>query len=265
MLNAAVLTANARLGQAVRDVRTALGWTQRTLATSAGVSQAWIGSIERGRCSDVSIETIDRLLSAMGATLLLDVRAPFLGNARQRDVVHARCSIYVARRLERAGWKVAREVEVGGDRSRGWIDILACHPDTGLVLVIEIKTELRDLGAIERTMGWYEREAWAAARRLGWRPSGIMGCLIALSTEVVDQRLRDNRAALVRDFPIRAKDLTAVVSDGRRPAAGRVRGLALIDPRSKRVAWLRPSRTDGRRSPAPYGDYADFLRHDISR
>ena len=260
-----VLSANARLGLIVRDIRSALGWSQRRLAATARVSQAWVSLIERGRCPDASIETIDRLLCAMGATLTFDVRAPFLANQRQRDLVHVRCSIHVARRLERAGWKVAREVEVRGNRSRGWIDLLAWHPGTGLILVIEVKTELRDLGAIERTFGWYEREAWAAARRLGWRPRRVLGVLLVLSTAEVDERVRANRDALFREFPLRARQLAAIVGDGRLDEGRGARGLALIDPRSRRAVWLRPCRTDGRRSTAPYADYADFIRQDARR
>ncbi len=47
---------------------------------------------------------------------------------------------------------------------------MAFDPRTRTLAVIEIKTQLDDLGQIERTLAWYEREAWAAARRLGWRP-----------------------------------------------------------------------------------------------
>jgi transcriptional regulator with XRE-family HTH domain len=261
--NPRMAIARSQAGAIIRDLRHALGWSQRTLAVKSGVSQPWISAVERGRACDVSIDTIDRLLSAMGATLVLDVRAPFLANPRQRDVAHARCSAFVARRLERAGWHVATEVEVGGDRSRGWIDVLAWHPGTGLILVIEIKTELRDLGAIERAIGWYEREAWAAARRLGWRPRRVLGCLLVLSTEAVDQRIRENRDALARVYPLRATDLAGVVRDGGAAALRASRGIALIDPRSRRNAWLRASRADGRRTANPYADYADFVRQDI--
>src|SRR5688572_5656288 len=113
----AMSSANARAGLFVKDLRLALGWTQRALAMKAGVSQSWICDVERGRCPDASLDTFDRLLSVMGARLVLEVDAPVLVNRRPRDVVHARCSGHVARRLERAGWTVAREVEVGGDRS----------------------------------------------------------------------------------------------------------------------------------------------------
>jgi transcriptional regulator with XRE-family HTH domain len=257
-----MLPAHVRVGLIVRDLRLALGWTQRALALRSGVSQPWISTIERGLNPDVSIETIDRLLASMGASLIFDVKAPLLTNRPQHDVVHARCSAFVAPRLERAGWRVATEVEVGGDRSRGWIDVLAWHPTTGVVLVIELKTELHDVGAIERSLGWYEREAWAAARRLGWRPRRVIGCLLVLSTDAVEERLRDNRAAFARTFPLRWRDLGDVVALGRVPTAGMGRGVALIDPRSRRAAWLRPSRLEGRRTPAPYADYADFVRQD---
>jgi hypothetical protein len=133
------------------------------------------------RIADLTFNSANRLLEAMGARLAVDVSAPFLPDREpQRDTAHAHCSAYAAIRLKRSGWETAGEVEVGGDRSRGWIDLLAYHPQHRLLLVIEIKTEIRDLGAIERSLGWYEREAWAAARRLGWRPRQIVGCLFLL-------------------------------------------------------------------------------------
>ena len=38
------------------------------------------------------------------------------------------------------------------------------------------------------------------------------------------------------------------------------RGMALVDPTSKGRTWLMRSRADGRRSPAPFADYADAAR-----
>jgi hypothetical protein len=127
-----------------------------------------------------------------------------------------------------------------------------------LLLVIELKTEIRDLGAIERTLGWYEREAWAAARRLGWRPNQVLGCLLLLATEMNENRIADNQAGFSGGFPIRASELRRVMADN--TPALRGRAMALIDPRSRRHDWLRPSRLDGRPTPAPYVDYADFVR-----
>ena len=138
-------------------------------------------------------------------------------------------------------------------------NVLAYRPDHRLLLVVEIKTEIRDLGAIERTLGWYEREAWAAARRLGWRPRKVVGCLFLLATEMNEARIADNQAAFSAGFPIRATELRRIMSNDAPPDHGG-RAMALIDPRSRRQQWLRPSRLDGRPTPAPYVDYADFMR-----
>jgi transcriptional regulator with XRE-family HTH domain len=247
------------IGRAVLALRTGLGWTQAELAIRADTSQPMVSAVERCKVGDVTFETAWRLLNAMGARVSLSIDPPYLGDrAHQRDAAHARCTSHVGRRLERAGWIVAREVEVGGDRSRGWIDILAYHPPTGLMLVIEVKTELHDLGQIERSLGWYEREAWASGRRLGWRPRRAVGILLLLATEANDERLRSNREAVDAGFPLRAGVLSRLVDGEELGTVGR--GLAMIDPSSRRQMWLRPSRLDGRRSPAPYSDYAGFMR-----
>ena len=248
-----------RIGWLVRDLRKAVGWSQLELAVRANVSQSLVSAIETGRATNVTVETLGRLLEAMGARLVIDAVPPFLGDReRQRDPAHIQCTNHVVRRLERAGWATATEVEIGGDRSRGWIDVLAYQRATKTLLVIEIKTEIVDLGAIERALGWYEREAWSAARRLGWRPGNVVGCLILLATEANDERLRDNREWFSRGFAIRAPGLSAIVT-GDPQLETRSRGMAMVDPRSRRLRWLRTTRIDGRRSPAPYANYADFM------
>lgn len=249
------------IGAAVHEIRTTIRWSQRELSRRSRVPQSTISRTESGKVSDLSLTTADRLLEIMGARLRVEVDAPFLRERqRQLDPAHARMSGHVARRLERAGWQVASEVEVGGDRSRGWIDLLAFQPSTGSLLVIELKTEIHDLGQIDRSLGWYEREAWAAARRHGWLPASATGCLLLLMTERGDRDVAFNRDALRRLFPMRASALRAFVEEDTPAPERGVRALAMVDPRSKRRSWLRPTRDEGRRSPAPYSDYADFMR-----
>ncbi len=249
----------------VRTLRTTIGWSQRELGRRAAVSQSMVCLVERGALRDLTFSTASTLLNAMGARLVVDVKAPYLGDReRQRDPAHARLAAHVVARLRHAGWETRVEVEVGGDRARGWIDLVAFHPASSVMLVIEIKTEIHDLGQIERSLGWYEREAWAVARRLGWRPMREIGCLLLLATEANDLRVAANRASIEAGFPLRARHLGTVINgtviNGGAAPTEMGRAIALIDPRSRRLAWCGALRIDGRRSAAPYLDYADFMR-----
>jgi hypothetical protein len=119
----------------------------------------------------------------------------------------------------------------------------------------EVKTELHDAGAVQRTLGWYERSAWTAARQFGWKPRRLGSALLLLSTVRNDERLADNRTLLRQAFPARARELAAWLADPRQPLPERA--IAIIDPRSRRREWLQPTRSDGRRALARYRDYAD--------
>jgi transcriptional regulator with XRE-family HTH domain len=238
--------------------RLARGWSRRELARRAKLSRHVIDRIENGAISP-SLETVARLFSTLRIDAELVTRVPLaIGGERQRDPGHARCGAYVQRRLQSAGLLVEREVEIVGDRTSGWIDLLAFEPTTRTLLIIEIKTQLDDLGRTERTLGWYARLASSAARRFRWRPRRAISWLLLLATEAVDDRLRANRQALREAFPGRAPAMQRWTREpAGTPAA--TRGLALVDPGCRRRAWLLRAAIDGRRTPAPYRNYADFV------
>jgi transcriptional regulator with XRE-family HTH domain len=242
------------------DTRTMLDITQQALANAVGVSRPYIAAIETGRANP-SLDLVERIADRLGIHLDLVAVRPIVTAGRSRgDLVHARCSGYTDRRLRSDAWEVRREVEVVHGRSHGWIDLLAFDPRTGTLLIVEIKTRIDDLGAIERQLGWYEREAVdLALRRFGWRAKNVGAWLIGLASDEVDAAIRSNSDALRVAFPMRAVDMTRVVA-GELAPVGRDRGLALIDPSSRRQEWLLKSRSDGRRSAAPYRDYADAAR-----
>ncbi len=250
------------VGRTVRTSRRGVGWSQRELSRRSGVPQAQICRIERGRVRDLRIGEIDGLFVALGVRYWLGIEPPIL-TPRPADIVHARCSTHVTRRLLARGWKVEREVEVGGDRSRGWIDVLAVQPATGALLVIEIKTEIHDIGAIERTINWYRREATVAARRLRWPVTSVYAALLVLESGVNDALLLSSAAVFRAAFPGRAselRDVIAGVGAAGRAAVAEQRFVAMIDPRSRRADWLHATRSDGRRTAAPYVDYVDAVR-----
>jgi transcriptional regulator with XRE-family HTH domain len=246
-------------GQGCRDTRLGLDLTQQQLADRVGVTRGYIAKVERGRANP-SLELVGRIGEALGLRLSLTMEGPiFLGDRRQRDAVHARCSGYVDRRLRGAGLQTAREVEIIRGRAHGWIDILAFDPKSRTLFIIEIKTRLDDLGAVERQIAWYERSAGQAASRLGWRPLRVVTWLLVLASDEVDAFLRANRTALASAFPRRAREMMNAFADACDLHSGD-RGLAMIDPSSRRETWLIRSRVDGRRSPARYRDYADAVR-----
>lgn len=240
------------------DTRTMLDITQQTLADAVGVSRPYIAAIESGRANP-SLELVARVAERLGIELDLAARQPWVIARPQHDLVHARCSGYIHRRLRSAGWEVRREVEVVHGRSHGWIDLLAFDPRTGTLLIVEVKTRVDDLGAIERQFSWYERSARGLARDLGWLPDRLAGWLVALASDEVDKAIRANADALAAAFPMRATDMHDVLNGRPQPTLPS-RGLALIDPSSRRREWLVKSRSDGRRTPAPYRDYADAAR-----
>jgi transcriptional regulator with XRE-family HTH domain len=248
----------ATFAAASRDTRVRLDLTQEQVATAVGITRSHYAKIERGEANP-GLDLVARIADALGLELELIARPPsFAKDVRQRDLGHARCSGYVSRRLQVAGWQVAREAPIRDGRWRGWIDVLAFSPQTGVRLIIEIKTRLDDVGAIERQIGWYARSAWAAARDLGWQPKSASPWLLALASDEVEAAIRANRLLLAQAFPRRASDLVAELEGaGAVPSAP---GMALIDPARRGRRWILPSRLDGRRSPAPYRDYADAVR-----
>jgi transcriptional regulator with XRE-family HTH domain len=249
------------IGRTIRHTRLASRITQLQLASAVGLSQTEISAIERAIYPDLPLSTAERVLDALDIRIELRLVPPFVvGRNETRDEAHARCVGYVARRLEDAGWQVAREVPVGGSRWRGFIDILAFHPDARLLVIVEIKTEIVDVGEIDRQLSAYEREAWSAAHGFGWRPTSAIGALVLLGTEENEETVRRHRDVFERTYTFDGRALGGLVRSPRRLSGRGQRAIAMIDPRSRRREWLLPTTLDGRRSPARYRDRRDFLR-----
>ena len=249
-----------QLADVVREARLLVGWTQRELATRARTSQASIWRIERGIEQRLDLLVVEGVLEALGIRATLDLDARHLADRRrQRDGVHARLNGYVARRLERLGWQTASEVPLGERAPRGWIDCLAYRPGDRALLVDEIKSDLPDIGALQRSLTFYERDAWAAARAIGWSPRRSVVLLVVLDTAAVARRLADSRDLLTRAFPASIGAFATWLAD---PAAEAPRGwgIAAVNPVVRGANWLRPTVLDGRRGQPAYADYADAAR-----
>lgn len=244
----------------VRDVRLALGWSQRELARRTELAQSTICRIERATLADLTFDTAAVVLDVLGVRATLDLQSPLIADGRrQKDPGHARCVAYVARRLRRLGWATVTEVEIVTGSGHGWIDVLAYRERDGLLLVIEVKTDLVDIGMVLRQVSWYERAAFDAARREGWLPREATGAVLVLATQRTLERVAENRELLRQSFPMSARDLTLAVNGEGRVAA-RMRAMAMIDPYNRSRRWLLATPLSGRVQPAPYVDYAGLMR-----
>ena len=248
-----------RIGEVIRRTRTEHRWSQDSLAERLHVSQSKVARLESGHLTFVDVELVSRAFAELGIRATFDANTLGLaGRREQRDLVHAACEGHVARRLHRSEWAPRLEVEIGQGRWRGWIDVLAFRASDRSLLVVEVKSELDDVGRIQRTIGWFEREAWSAAERLGWRPRRARSALLVLATAENDDRLSRNATALRATFPGSAAQLAGWVDGTAAVPSGP--SLAMIDPHSRRARWLSATRSDGRRTRAPYLDYADAAR-----
>jgi transcriptional regulator with XRE-family HTH domain len=246
------------IAKACLETRLALDITQQDLADRVGVDRSYIARLESGTANPTLTMT-ERIVEALGLDIRLVIRPPiFPVGPIVKDAVHARCSAYADRRLRATGWVTAREVEVVHGRSHGWIDLLAFDRRTSTLLIIEVKTRLDDLGAMERQISWYERMAWQPARDLGWHPKRTVSCVLGLASREVEAVIRAHRDLIAVAFPMRAPDLMAMIDRSEQAHGGR--GIALIDPSSRRRHWLIRTSVDGRRSPLPYVRYADAVR-----
>jgi uncharacterized protein len=102
----------------IKHARRRHGISQSTLAIRAGTDQAAISRIERGRVSP-SVETVQRLLAAMGEDLKLTAEPM----EREYDPLHLRAALErtPAERLELAiSWnRLAGNLTDAGRRARG--------------------------------------------------------------------------------------------------------------------------------------------------
>lgn len=239
-----------RVATICRDRRVELGVTQIAIARTLEISRSHYAAIESGRANP-SLALVDRIAEVLGIRLDLVARPiVIVSGSRARDALHACCSGYVARRLIADGWVVHREVQIEDGRLRGWIDILAYDPISGVVLVIEVKTGLDDVGRLERQIGWYERVIDSAIPT-DWRPRGVTSWVLTLATAEADEAVLRHADVLGTSFPTRALAMRGVLARATAPVG---RGLALIDPHSRRRDWLIATRADGRRTPLPFQD-----------
>lgn len=207
-------------------LRRRAGLTQLELGILAGVGRRTVQRIEHGAWANLGHEAVRRVADALGAHLRIVVTWNGEQLDRLLDAGHADLANAFAAMLRAAGWLVAVEVSFNHYGDRGRYDILAYHPASGVLLVVEIKTAIGDAQATLGSLDVKLRLAAATAREQGWSPPAAVVPALVIADDRQQHRLIARHAALFSRFELRGRGARAWL---RRPDAA-VRGLLLFLP-----------------------------------
>jgi transcriptional regulator with XRE-family HTH domain len=190
------------IGRDVRLLRQRKRWTQRRLAEEVGVSRWVVMEIEAGRGEAQPTNRLTALAAGLGAQLMVRIRFQGEGLDRLRDQRHAELVEQALRRLRADGWLVAPEVSFNHFGERGSIDILAFHPETSALLVIEVKSVVPDIGGMLATFDRKVRLARRiAAEQFGWEAVSVSRLLVFPEHRTVRRRVATHAATFDAAFP----------------------------------------------------------------
>jgi transcriptional regulator with XRE-family HTH domain len=196
------------LGLALRALRRRRGWRQSDLARAAGVSQTLISAIERGHGDRAAVRTLLRITAALDARLVMQLRWRGGDLERLLDADHAALSARMAALLTGLDWQVRVEVTYATYRASGSIDILAWHPSTRTLLVIEVKTEITSAEGTLRKLDEKGRLAAAMAReRFGWDAAVVARLLVVEEASTARRRIEAHSAIFDAALPTAGRDI----------------------------------------------------------
>ena len=152
----------------------------------------------------------------------------------------------IVRLLRASGWEVATEVSFNVYGERGSIDVLAFHPETGALLVVEVKSVVPDVGGMFMTLDRKVRLAVEIARKqLGWDASTMSRLLVLPEQRTARRRVVEHAATFESVVPMR----NVAVKRWLRQPSGSMGGLLFLpevqhaDRRRRSEAKPGPART----------------------
>lgn len=140
----------------------------------------------------MTVRTLDRVAVELGGRV--DVRLLWNGEGLDRllDQRHASLVDMTLQVLADAGWSAAVEVSFAIRGERGSIDILAFHPPSRSLLVIEVKSVVPDLQALLVSPDRNGRLAREIASERGWQAQPVTRLLV-----LPDDRTARRRVAVI--------------------------------------------------------------------
>lgn len=209
-----------RFGLAIRALRRRRGWTQAQLGQRCGLSQSAISRTEQGEGDHQTIATLTRVAEALAARVRLTILAHGEDLDRLLDARHAALVDQIAALLRGLGWVVVPEATFSVYGERGSIDLLAFHPASGCLLVIEVKSTVPD---VQATLSGIDRKARLAprlARERGWNVSSVSRWLVLPNDRTARRRLHEHEATFRAALPGRTVEMRRWAAQPRGSVAG---------------------------------------------
>lgn len=191
-----------RIGASLRALRLRRHLRQKDVSAAAGIPRRVAILIEAGRLDGVRFGDIRRYAKALGARFDGSVLWQGADLERMLNRGHARLHEATATWLATVGgWLVVPEVSFAYGRDRGVIDIVAWHPVSTTLLVVELKTRIVDINGLMATMDIRGRVARRIARERGWDPSAIGLWVVVAPARTNARVLADYATVLRAKFP----------------------------------------------------------------
>lgn len=217
-----------QFGARVRAARLRLGLRQGDIALMAHVSDATVSRLERGHFETLSVRAIRAVAAALEIRVDLVPRWRGGDLERMMSARHARLAETWVGRLQRtAGWTCRPELSFAVYGERGVVDILAWHGERRAVLVIELKTEIVDVGEILATLDRKARLARGIAAELGWAAEVVSVALIVADGHTNRRRVGAHGSVFHAALPDDGRRLRGWLAD----PVGRVAALAFAPDR----------------------------------
>jgi transcriptional regulator with XRE-family HTH domain len=210
------------LARAVRHLRQARGWRQIDLGQRAGVSRQLVSQLECGELAGLTVRSIGRVAEALGASVDVTVRWQGADLDRLADAAHARLAQATVTLLESLGWDTRLEVSFNHYGDRGRVDVLAMHPRSATLVVMELKSAIGHTQELLGRLDVKVRLGRVLAASVGWpTPSRIVAALVIGESRAARRIVREHDAVF-RRFDLRGRQAVAWL---RNPRPGEVHGL----------------------------------------
>jgi transcriptional regulator with XRE-family HTH domain len=209
-----------RFGLGIRALRRRKGWTQAKLAAEASLSQSAVSRAERGDAWRLPVRTLNRIAEALGARTSL--RLLWQGEALDRllDAAHAGLVDQVVAILAEHGWVVVPEATFNHFGERGSIDILAWHPSSGALLIVEVKSVVPDMQALLAGVDRKQRIGRILARDRGWRVTSVSPLIVLPDDRTARRRVASHAATFDHACPARTRAVRRWLAAPIGPLAG---------------------------------------------